>query len=454
MASKRSVREVVGIGVAACAVTALALVAGCGGPSAPPRPKPFTPPVAKVSEEARGVIDRMAGFISGKKGFALRQTTTATVSDEALAAKLGGTTEHLIRVGRPSRLFVATGGDRKGGGTVASDGTALLIHDTATNRYESTPAPESVQAIVAHPLVGGMLAVGGDETIARVLLADDPAAALLEGVRKLDVAGTGSIDGRECVHLTAETEGSGWHLWIAAGDEPVPVKFEPAKGRISQEGKEVDVATTVTLDQWRFDPEFGADEFTFGPPEGAEKVASIIAAAEEEARRKRAARPSLHPTVGFPASKSTFVGLDGERFDPTAHREKIVVLDFWATWCGPCRESLPTVARVCSEYADKDVLFRAVNVKEDEETIRKFLAEAAIDATVVMDPSGESMAAYLVDAIPHTVVIGKDGVIQAVHVGSSDRLEERLRKQLDALGEGKSLVPRPSGNMAPRADPI
>jgi hypothetical protein len=97
-------------------------------------------------------------------------------------------------------------------------------------------------------------------------------------------------------------------------------------------------------------------------------------------------------------------------------------------------------------------VFRAVNVKEDAETIRKFLVEEPIDAQVVMDTEGTASAAYSVEAIPHTVIIGRDGIVQAVHVGAGEGMEAKLRKQLDALLEGKSLAPK-GGNQA-RAEPL
>jgi thiol-disulfide isomerase/thioredoxin len=135
-----------------------------------------------------------------------------------------------------------------------------------------------------------------------------------------------------------------------------------------------------------------------------------------------------------------------------AQKDKIVVLDFWATWCGPCRVSLPVVAQVCKEYAEKGIVFRAVNLKEDGETIRKFLETEPIDAQIVMDSDGAAAAEYRVEAIPHTVIVGRDGVVQAVHVGASDGMEAKLRKQLDALLDGKSLAPK-GGNQA-RAEPL
>jgi len=449
-------------------VAAMLASAGCGG-TAPPPARPAVPaavgsPPVSIAPEVREVIDRMAKFLGTKKGFALRQSSTTTVSDEA-AKKLAGTMEHAVRVERPNRLAVVLTGDQPGTGTVISDGETLVIHQRQNeakrneppkyaNRYESSTAPATLAELVDNPYLRTMLSVGGADIVTKALLAEDPAAVMLEGVQEISVVGAEEIDGRPCTHLAAKTESGNWDLWVASGDEPVPVKFVPAIGQLFFGGRNVDLSSTVTFDQWRFDPGFESADFAFVPGEGEgwQKVDSLSAFADQARRERLAGRPSLHATVGFPGTPVSLVGVDGSRFDASSQKEKIVVLDFWATWCGPCRVSLPIVARVCKEYADKGVVFRAVNLKEDAETIRSFLQTEPIDAPVVMDPDGAAAAAYRVEAIPHTVIIGRDGVVQAVHVGASEGMEAKLRKNLDALLEGKSLAPT-GGNQA-RAEPL
>jgi len=380
--------------------------------------------------------------------------SATTASDEA-AKKLAGAMPQVVRVERPTRLTGALNGDQPGGGTVISDGETLVIHQQQkdANRYESSPAPATLSELVDNPYLRTMLAVGGADVITKAVLAEDPAAVLLDGVQEFTVAGSEEVDGRPCMHLVAQTEAGNWDLWVATGDEPVPVKFVPAIGQLFFGGKNVDLSSTVMFEEWRFDPVFETADFAFVPEEGWEKVESL-SGFTDQARRERlaAARPSLHPTVGFPGTPLSLVGADGSRFDPAMQKDKIVVLDFWASWCGPCRATLPVVVQVCKEYADKGVVFRAVNVKEDPETIRQFLADEPIDAPVVMDTEGTALAAYRVEAIPHTVIIGRDGIVQAVHVGADEGMEAKLRKQLDALLEGKSLAPK-GGNQA-RAEPL
>lgn len=434
------------------------LSAGCGGTTPPGQANPAVPSAVEprpvsIAPEAREVVERMTKFLGGRKSFALRQVSSTTVSDEA-AKKLAGTMTHAVRVERPNRLAVVLTGDQPGSGSVTSDGQSLVIHQKQkdADRYESSPAPAALPDLVDNPYLRTLLAVGGADVVTKALLGEDPATALLEGVQELSVAGAEEIDGRPCTHLVAKTESGNWDLWVATGDEPVPVKFVPAIGQLFFGGKNVDLSSTVMFDQWRFDPSFETADFAFVPEEGWEKVESLSGFAEQARRERLAARPSLHPTVGFPGMPVSLVGADGSRFDPAMQKDKIVVLDFWASWCGPCRASLPVVVQVCKEYADKGIVFCAVNVKEDAETIRKFLAEEPIDATVAMDTDGAVSAAYRVDGIPHTVVIGRDGVVQAVHVGANEGMEAKLRKQLDALLEGKSLAPK-GGNQA-RAEPL
>lgn len=434
------------------------VVTGCGGTAPPAGAKPAAqstvePRPVSIAAEAKDLIDRMAKFVATKKGFTLRQVSTTTVSDDA-AKKLAGAMEHVVRVERPNRLAVILTGDQPGSGTVISDGQTLVVHQKQkdANRYESTAAPATLPELVDNPYLRTMLSVGGADIVTKALLAEDPAAVVLEGVQELSVAGTEEIEGQSCTHLVARTESGNWDLWVAAGDEPVPVKFVPAIGQLFFGGKNVDLSSTVMFDQWRFEPGFESTDFTFEPGDGWEKVESLAGFAEQARRERLAARPSLHPTVGFPGTPLTLVGVDGSRFDPSMQKDKIVVLDFWASWCAPCRASLPMVVQVCKEYADKGVVFRAVNLKEDPETIRTFLREEPIDAQVVMDPEGAAAAAYRVDAIPHTVIIGRDGIVQAVHVGAGEGMEAKLRKQLDALLEGKSLAPK-GGNQA-RAEPL
>ena len=111
---------------------------------------------------------------------------------------------------------------------------------------------------------------------------------------------------------------------------------------------------------------------------------------------------------------------------------KIVVLDFWATWCGPCVKALPDVQAVCADYSADDVALFAINQSEGKDQIKKFLEDRDWDLTVGLD-DGELSKQFSVEAIPQTVIIDRSGVVRFVKVGASMDLQEKLRAAIDQL---------------------
>jgi len=108
------------------------------------------------------------------------------------------------------------------------------------------------------------------------------------------------------------------------------------------------------------------------------------------------------------------------------YRGKIVVISFWASWCLPCRQEMPWLARIQQQATRDKLLVVAVNWKESREkfrAIRNSLKD--IDLTLVSDANGNVGAYYGVHAIPHMVIVGRDGRIARVHVGySADGIPE------------------------------
>ena len=127
--------------------------------------------------------------------------------------------------------------------------------------------------------------------------------------------------------------------------------------------------------------------------------------------------------------------LDGTEKKLSDLQGKTVILDFWATWCGPCVASLPKIMEVAAEH-DEDVILIAVNQQEDAETVAEFLAAHEWnDLTVALDDDTVAGRSYRVEGIPHTVIIDADGIVRNVHVGSSPNLKEELSKEIEAALE-------------------
>jgi thiol-disulfide isomerase/thioredoxin len=164
---------------------------------------------------------------------------------------------------------------------------------------------------------------------------------------------------------------------------------------------------------------------------------------------------AAHPLVGQAAPQFTATFLDGSPFDLAQQQGKVVILDFWATWCGPCRAALPTLSEVAAEYRDRGVVFFAVDLGESPEEIKPFLDQSGLDLTVVLDRDGAIAKQYLVEGIPQTVILDQQGKVRFVHVGLSDDLRQRLSRELDELiaetpaDSAKSAAPE----QPPAADP-
>lgn len=149
---------------------------------------------------------------------------------------------------------------------------------------------------------------------------------------------------------------------------------------------------------------------------------------------------SVEPAGKKPAAtKQSAPGIEGEMLDgsPFSLKEKyatnVIMLDFWATWCGPCVMELPILIKLADEYQSRGVALYAVNGGEDVETVRDFLKERNWSFNVVMDASGKHADAYQVGGIPHLVLIDKQGTIRKVQVGYSPEAESELRHDLDEI---------------------
>ena len=126
--------------------------------------------------------------------------------------------------------------------------------------------------------------------------------------------------------------------------------------------------------------------------------------------------------------------LGGGDFDLAQEKGKVIVLDFWATWCGPCIKSLPQLIDEMSTFDSKQVRFIGVNQAEDKETVKTFLATRGWKFEVALDANQRVGQSFGVEGIPHTVVIGPDGKVAYVKTGyeadGAKQVAEAVKKLL------------------------
>lgn len=147
-----------------------------------------------------------------------------------------------------------------------------------------------------------------------------------------------------------------------------------------------------------------------------------------------AARPQM-VDIGSPAPAFDLpVFNDGHRrVTLESLRGKVVLLDFWASWCGPCRESFPAYDRLSREWSAHDFVVLAVNLDEMIDGPSAFLEEHPVRYTSVADPAGEIARRYGLIGMPSSFIIDKDGIVRARHVGFKAGDVDELRREIGAL---------------------
>jgi peroxiredoxin/outer membrane lipoprotein-sorting protein len=374
---------------------------------------------------ARAAAPPDAMTLLGKVGDSYRALTTYHF-EGTMSIHVAGPAEQTVDIP------VVLAGDRAGrahmearnpqmGALFVSDGTSATTYLFSLNQYTRKPAEKP-------PAGDGMPLPPQNSPLTRYF-------DLQHGIR------SAAVTGDEGVSVGGQTH----DCWVVRCEMATPQAIaadstaralatfwvDKARGLVLRDSTTVvmhnpGTGAALTMDQvTRFDlarvNEPLADSlFAFEPPAGALLVSTF------------GPRETPSELVGKPAPPFTLTGVKGSTVSLAAYKGKVVMLDFWATWCKPCRIEMPHVQKLYQEFKPKGLVVFGVNLAEEPAAVRKFLSENPYTFPILLDRRGETSKDYGAEAIPTLVIIGRDGKVSSYFQGV--RPEDVLREALAKAG--------------------
>ena len=136
---------------------------------------------------------------------------------------------------------------------------------------------------------------------------------------------------------------------------------------------------------------------------------------------------------GGPTPPLTLKDLDGRTYDLAQERDKVLVINFWATWCPPCRDELPSLERLREALRGRPIEVLTVNVAEGETRVKRFLADIALRLPVLLDRNAETQRAWKVRGLPATFILDGEGAIRFWYLGELDWSQPHIVRTVESV---------------------
>ncbi|MFT5191971.1 MAG: peroxiredoxin [Verrucomicrobiales bacterium] len=402
--------------------------------------------------KARGMLDGVTAFYRSQETLSVNSLTTISVSVEGQPEGMKQTIKQSLKIKRPNRFALVSEGE----GVLFSAPSAYLKDTVATMKLEGqgwlqAEGISSIEAMFRNPDLGFDEKIGGnilfDQNLTLAflnkLLFRSIGQGWEEDLAGLRYVGEDTVGKLKAHHLalTTETQQFGepakmeLNIWIQQGEEPFLLKLAPDMSKLfpQQEGQpKMAMKMVGEWSDWNRSPTLTEDDFTAPKPGEGEKTFPNFNALMSG--QMASENPALELT-GTKAEDFTLPLLGGTEFKLSDQKGKrLVVISFWATWSSPDAESLKALARVQEKVKGREVTIIAINVTDQPEAVKAYLKEMKVEnLTVALDTKETVVPQFKVHAIPQTMVVGKDGEINQVHIGMDEAFEAELLEQIEAL---------------------
>jgi len=355
---------------------------------------------------------------------------------------------------RPNRLRLE---NTSGGGfgglprfSLVSDGDSITTYLVGMNQYTRVKAPSVITSSSLQGVTGGLIESMIDQAI---LLSGDPLQKFLadaEGMKVIGIEKLGavpvtvlefmkpvsSLPASQMVPPGKANTPISVRLWIGTSDlliwkatyeldmsrfaEDMPKEQRAALGAMKME-------MTETHKKIEINPVLSDTTFSFVPPEGVQLVGQF-----GPPQMKTDEKSQL---TGKPAPDFILKEIDGKETKLADFKGKVLIVDFWATWCGPCRTEIPTFIVLQSQYASKGFSMIGISVDEQSEKAKTFAADNKMNYPILMADEKVKRDYGGISTIPTTFVIDKKGIIRDSHVGVPSDMMVFQRKLEELLAE-------------------
>ena len=380
---------------------------------------------AKTEAQSNPLIEKVSDFYKTLPGATFKSTTHVVADD--MPQPMIQMVE--VAIAKPNKFSLRSTDDMSGA-DIVSNGTSIMASASDFEIYSESPAPKTLAEVAEQANNGEGPFAMSDPMLPMLLtlFTADPQQLFSADFMDITSAPSKEFDGIHTDGITFRMTNNAigdmnMTAYFAQGDQPWLIAVIPDLSELQQEGMP-SFEVTLKMEDWKAgEPDNAA--FALKPKENWTKVDDLVAAIMDKQQEMMEGmefegdgQEPTHKLVGEQAEDFELPMLRDDKMVKLSNlRGKIVVLDFWATWCGPCVMGLPHVVEAVDAFKDKGVVFFAIDQDEPAEKVQAFVDRKKWTFPVLMDKKGMVAKKFGVVGIPQTVIIGADGTILNIHVG-------------------------------------